>query len=275
MKIIEVEKREIKLSDYVSAQESDYERLIKEDAIIKHDGKIICVYLHLENIPPKVIEMVNRIRYTKNKRVRGLTTTSRIFGFMPREKIRKDFCSSTSLAREDAEAHQVICDFGSYLAQYYKIYAPEIYQQHIDIVEEKVKDDWKLKEAPFTSGIINKNNPLKYHYDAGNFKGVYSNMVAFKRDVQGGYLAFPEYNFALEIADRTLSFFDGQAILHGVTPIKYLNEKSYRYTLVYYTLQQMWKCLEPMDELKRIKVVKTEREFKRFRRLKGEIPNEL
>ena len=99
----------------------------------------------------------------------------------------------------------------------------------------------------YKSGIINKNNELKYHFDAGNFKGVMSNMVAFKGDVEGGHLAIPELDIALEIADNTLTIFNGQEILHGVTPIETQNEQSYRYTVVYYSLEQMWKC-EPIDD---------------------------
>lgn len=274
MKIIQVDKQEVNYKDFIrrSAIETDYKTLIKEDCIIKHNDKIVCVYLHLHDIPPEVTLAIRKIKYTKNKRIVGLRTQSRIFGYMPREKIRKDFCGSTSLAVESPNEHQIICNFGAYLSKFYKLYAPEIFDEHQSIVVAKVKPEWLLLDSPFTSGIINKNNPLKYHHDRGNFKNVYSNMVAFKKDIQGGFLSFPEYNFALEIADTTLTFFDGQNILHGVTPIKYLSEKAYRFTAVYYTLQQMWQCLTPEEELNRIKRVKTEREIKRFKRLKGELP---
>jgi hypothetical protein len=37
----------------------------------------------------------------------------------------------------------------------------------------------------------------------------------------------------------------------------------------------MWQCLEPKEELIRVKQVKTDREKRRYKRLTGEIPNEL
>jgi hypothetical protein len=124
--------------------------------------------------------------------------------------------------------------------------------------------DWTIGGSPFTSGIVNKNNQLKYHFDAGNFKGVLSNMVVFKKDVDGGHLVIPELDIALEVADNTLTIFNGQEILHGVSTIEYKNEQAYRYSIVYYSLEQMWKC-EPLgDEIKRIRKIKTEREKKRL-----------
>ena len=124
--------------------------------------------------------------------------------------------------------------------------------------------DWTIGGSPFTSGIVNKNNQLKYHYDAGNFKGVLSNMVVFKKDVDGGHLVIPELDIVLEVEDNTLTIFNGQDILHGVSTIEYENEHAYRYSVVYYSLEQMWKCEPFGEEIKRIRKVKTEREKKRL-----------
>ena len=115
----------------------------------------------------------------------------------------------------------------------------------------------------FTSGIVNKNNQLNYHYDSGNFRGVYSNMLVFKGDVSGGHLVIPEINISLEVADNSITIFDGQDLLHGVSPIKYLHKESYRYSIVYYSLERMWQCMEVGEEIDRIRKKKMEREIKR------------
>jgi hypothetical protein len=73
----------------------------------------------------------------------------------------------------------------------------------------------------------------------------------------------PEYDMALEIGNDTIAIFDGQDILHGVTPIQYLNENAYPYTIVYYSLAQMWNCGELTEEIARIRQLKLERELKR------------
>jgi len=122
-----------------------------------------------------------------------------------------------------------------------------------------------MEGTPFTSGIVNKNNPLKYHHDSGNFKNVLSNMIVLKRGVKGGRLSCPEYDIKFECDDNCVVIFDGAQILHGVTPIiKPEGEETYRYSVVYYSLEQMWKCDSVNEEVKRIRKVKKEREFKRI-----------
>jgi hypothetical protein len=88
--------------------------------------------------------------------------------------------------------------------------------------------------------------------------------VAFKKGVEGGRLCCPEFGIKFEIEDNTLLVFDGQSILHGVTPIKKLHPDAYRYTIVYYSLQQMWRCDTVNEEIYRIRKVKKAREFKRL-----------
>ncbi len=58
--------------------------------------------------------------------------------------------------------------------------------------------------------------------------------------------------------------FDGQSILHGVTPINKVSPKGYRFSIVYYTLKRMWQCLEVDEELVRVRQKKTERERTRM-----------
>lgn len=277
MRTIQVEKRrKVNYADYVrrSALAEDVSEIIREPCTIIEGGRIVAVYLVADDIPESFVEVVKKVKVDRNLRTDGLKTESRIFGYSPRETIRKDFCSSTSLAAEMPQEHAMICNFGATLADYYKKCAPEIYEDHARRAEA-IKQDWKIKGSPFTSGIINRNNPLKYHLDSGNLDKVYSNMVAFKHHCEGGYLAMPEFDVGFEIANKSITLFDGQDIIHGVTPFRLLSPDAYRYTLVYYSLKAMWKC-EPVDEeLARIRKRKTEREVNRYRRLKGEIPNEI
>lgn len=53
--------------------------------------------------------------------------------------------------------------------------------------------------------------------------------------------------------------------MHGVTPIIKTHRDGYRFTVVYYSLEQMWKCLTITQELARIRNVKTQREAKRLK----------
>lgn len=272
MRVIETTRKQIDPYDYIkrAALPTDYKELIKEDIIIKENGRIVLVYIKANEISNEIVDVLKRIKYSRDYRTSGLWTNSRIFGYRPREQIRKDFCSSASLAVEQRTEHDILCNFGTTLAQYYQKYAPEIYEEHMNLTNKHILKEWTIEKSPFTSGIINKNNPLKYHYDNGNLDNVYSNMIAFKKNCTGGHLALPEFDIGLEIADKSILFFDGQDILHGVTPFT-IKENGYRFTVVYYTLKLMWNCEPLSKELARIKKRKTERERQRFLRLTGQL----
>lgn len=265
MKTIEAQRIPVNFKEYVkrSAKETDYKTLITEPCLITENGEPKILYINLEKEKTKYLRQAcKNIRYEKSERTSGLKTQSRIFGYSPRNTIRKDFCSSTSMAAQHPLEHSVICNFGEYIAGLYEEYFPEIYNKHKNLVKENNLDEWKIPCTPFTSGIVNKNNPLKYHFDAGNISDVLSNMVVFKKNVKGGYLACPEFDFAFECADNTAVLFDGQKILHGVTPLS-KNEKGYRYSVVYYSLKQMWNCLPLTEEIIRAREVRNKRETKR------------
>lgn len=266
MRIIEIQPREIDIDLFKkrTALDTDAENLITEDTIITTNGEPVIMYCKLKENLNNLRWAVNNIKYTQGKRTRGLISQSAVFGYKPKIAMRQDFCSATAMSRNHAKEHFIITDFAKNLTGYYESAFPDVFSKHKEVVQEKIRDEWVIKGTPFTSGIVNKDNPLKYHFDAGNFKGVLSNMVAFKKNMNGGRLVIPTYNIKLEIEDGSLSVFDGQSILHGVSPFEKKTEDAYRYTIVYYSLEQMWKCETITDELIRIRAKKKEREFKRL-----------
>jgi len=267
MKKIHLKRQEIDIAKFKkrTALLTDVENKITEDCIIYSDGKPVLLYIKLDKDETKNLRWaVKNTAFITGKRSRGLKHTSRTFGYAPRIAMRQDFCHTTSLAYDQPKHHYVVSNYAKKLKDIYNKFFPDIFNEHQKKVQEKIKPEWKIADTPFTSGIINKNNPLKYHFDQGNFKGVMSNMIAFKKDVVGGHLVLPEFNIALDIDDNTLTIFDGQDILHGVSGFERKNEQGYRYTIVYYSLEQMWKCETIDDEVVRIRKVKEQREKKRL-----------
>lgn len=266
MKIIEIQPKEIDIDLYKkrTALEEDAENIITDDTIITTNGQPVIMYCKVKENIDAIRWAVQNIKYTKGERSRGIIHQSAVFGYKPKIPMRQDYCSATAMARNHSKEHFFITDFAKNLTNYYEQNFPEVFMKHKNIVQEKIKNQWVIKGTPFTSGIVNKDNPLKYHFDAGNFKGVLSNMIALKKNMIGGRLVIPAYNLKLEIADGSLSIFDGQSILHGVSPFFKTSKDAYRYTVVYYTLEQMWKCETITDELIRIRKKKKEREFNRL-----------
>lgn len=275
MKELLLHRRQVDHTKFVmrSALETDYDQLIDGDVIaLDADTKeVIFIQAKLPFPDHDIMWALDNIRYDTNERSRGLKTRSRIFGYSPRITYRKDFCSSTSLAVESPRQHAVVCQYGVQIAGLYNQYTPETYAAHEALLKEKVLDEWAIKDTPFTSGIINKNNPLKYHFDSGNFKGVYSCMAVFKRDIRGGYLSMPQYGVAVSLPHNSVFMFEGQSVLHGVTPITKTSNSAMRYSIVYYSLRQIWNCLPMSKEVARIRNIKSERERNRVKMMTGEI----
>lgn len=266
MKTLFLEKRNLDLQEFKKrmALERDYTTLFTDDVkICTPDGQPVILYKRLEGNLEQLRNAVLRIRYEKDTRTSGLKTHSAIFGYNPRNIIRKDYCSATRMAYSQPEEHTVLVNFAETLSQLYAQEFPGVFAAHQALTEEKILPQWRIGNTPFTSGIVNKNNPLKYHFDAGNFAGVLSNMIVLRNSTNGGYLSCPEYDCAFAANDSTVILFDGQKILHGVTPIQRTSLQSYRYSVVYYTLQQMWQCKTPQEEIQRIRDKHTKRERKR------------
>jgi len=264
MKRIDIDKRaKIDLREFItrSAFESDYSTLITEDTALYEGGKLTLLYITPKESFAKLRKACDSIKFNLNNRQAGMSTTSRVFGFEPRKPMRvKDYCSVTALAHESPKVHSVLMESGEVAAKYYSEHNPDLFRYHTDLSKEKLEDDYQIDGMPFTSGIVNKNNPLKYHFDTGNYRSVWQALIALKDGIKGGHLAMPEFDLALELKDGTVSFFDGQGILHGVTPIRRMRPDATRYTVVYYSLLQMWTCEPVTDEVLRAREARSQRE---------------
>lgn len=244
--------------------ESDCNTFIRESTVIYEQGKPTIVYEELDWDCADVVRALQNIEYKNDFRTDGLTTNSRTFGFLPRNVIRRDFCTAAAMAMLFPDAHQIICDYSSKVAERYQAAHPTLYQDHNERAAGTVIADYKLQGSPFTSGIVNYNTALKYHFDKGNFNDVWSAMLVFKHHISGGYLAVPQYDLLFELKHNSLLMFDGQGLLHGVTPIRKRRADAFRYSVVYYSMQAMWQCLTPGEEMQRIRTLKTKRERKRI-----------
>lgn len=252
MQFLNLNKKEIDLKNFRkrSAKESDFSLLVKEDATVFVEGQKRIVYLTGMKAVSflRLRKEIQEINFEKSTRTSGLVTTSRIFGFAPKNVLRGHPCRSASLAIEQPEKNALLCDIAAEIDVLYKRFFPELHSVHSNEIQ-KVDTAWKIKDSVFTSGIVNYNNPLQYHFDSGNFSDVCSAMIGFKNKTSGGFLACPEINCGFEISDCSILFFDGQKMLHGVTPIKKHSQESFRYTVVFYSLKQMWNCKTVQDEI--------------------------
>ena len=252
MKLLTLPRKQIDWKTFIrrGALEEDVGRGIDEPCkVFDQQGELVCIYDMLEADTGPLVENLHRIKYSTSTRTGGLVTTSRIFGSAPRlERRMRAFCNRTTLAREQPEENAAICGMARYISDRYKLMDPETWLRH-EMLTGDVRKEWVLDGSVFTSGIINKNNPLHYHFDAGNFDNVLSAMLVLRKNMEGGWLNLPEFDCRFMLKNNAIFMFDGQKILHGVTPMKKAGEDSYRYSIVFYSLKGMWKCLTLDEEL--------------------------
>lgn len=248
-----------------SAALQDVKTFIWEDTIIYVDGVPVVLYASLKDFDTSALRWaVQSMKINKGKRSRGLQSESSVFGYSPRVPMRQDYCRISEMAKKYPKQHYIITNFINQVVELYQKYFPDVYAKHQEVVSEKILEEYKIGNTPFTSGVVNRNNQLKYHFDYGNFEGMLSNMVVFKKGVDGGHLCIPALDIALEVGDNTITIFNGQDILHGVSDINFYKEGAYRYSVVYYSLEQMWKC-EPLDdEVLRLRETKSVKEHTRL-----------
>lgn len=202
---------------------------------------------------------------SKSARTRhGLPQLSTVYGPLPRIPIREDYCRFSKKTSEEAENAKKAFRLNELLSEFYKKNLERYHAQALKKVEQEVLKDYRVVNTPWTNININLNQVIKYHYDAGNNSEDLSNVIIVKKGVDGGMLACPEYGITLKQENGYMVFFKGQEILHGVTPCVFKNEKSFRSSIVHYTLKGLRNCYPYEKELIRLKEVKTRQALNRI-----------
>jgi hypothetical protein len=266
---IEAERRPVDLERYrgAFADERHVDRIVEGPCAVHIDGAPApaVVYVELEERLPAAVAALRSIRFDTTTRTAGMVSTSRTFGYAPKKTVRQlDTCSAAGLAKENPAAHAEVAGLAALVERHYREANAELYADHERTVA-RVLPDWRLEGGVFTSGIINHNNKLPYHFDAGNFRECWSNMLVFKRSCVGGDLVCPELGLCFRLRDHSLFMFDGQGILHGVSPFRLTRRDGYRFSIVFYSLQQMWRCDSRADTVALAARRRTERERAKLR----------
>lgn len=248
---------------FTTPERTQYDRLVAEDTNVYVKDKLTIIYRRYNEDDLDMVSTLHRIKFSGGERTGGLKVRRRVFGFQPRIALRNDYCSIATLATDDPAAHETIFDMGRKLSALYAEALPEGHAKHAAIMDAKVLPEWRIPGTVYTSGIINENSALGYHFDTGNFKECWSGMVVFPSRVKGGELILPEFRLAFGFEKPAIIFFDGQAILHGVGSL-HRPKVGYRYSIVFYSLKNVCNCLALQQEIERAKDMRTVREKRRL-----------
>lgn len=237
--------------------------MIKEDCIIHLEGNFPILYVSLKGKTPLgLLDSLKSIAYNPSLRLRKNGTKEvRRIAMIPRNGLMGSFCTESSVAIAHPEANTDLMDLAELMGKTLNKYFTKYYKLQ-KILLRKIKPQYRVHEV-FTSGIINKNHALEYHYDKANVPNTLSCMVVKRAGVIDGELVLPEYGIALECANDSLLIFNGQKILHGVVPFTEIYSDWYRFSVVFHTAEKMKLCLEPEEELIRAqKNLRNERDYK-------------
>lgn len=233
------------------------------EAVIVADattGQPAFAYLPIGNVAD-LRRTVLDIPYSKTTRAAGWQNTSRTFGYAPRRPVYgREGCENTRLWDERPDLHTTLLQYGERVRHQLQTIFPDVAERDAQtMANSDVKDEWRLGETNWTSGVVNRSSSLPYHRDGFNFP-VWTAMPVLRRHMRGGYLHIPEYNAVVASRDGWAVFFPGYELVHGVTPMTPTREGGYRYSVVYYALKGMKDCFTHAVEQDYALKKRTERE---------------
>jgi hypothetical protein len=200
-------------------------------------------------------------------RLSGLHVAHRVFGFTPPQAMRKRYgCSRSRFDADYPETTLLIARFTVLAEWVFRTFAPDVHERTGAMVREVIADDWRIRGTLWSSGIINNMAALPMHKDSGNVRESWSAMLGCRKQMNGGYLYLADYDTYLTIPHGSVSIFDGQSVVHGVTPLRPLGPDSERYTIVTYAKQGLRGCADcKEDEGRRAALAATAAEDARIR----------
>lgn len=257
--------------------------VIDEDAVIIDEDSGVVVAVQSLGETQLASEIGQHLRHIKWQghadlqghsgpvRLSGIAVTNSTFGYAQPVPLRRRWaCTRCRIHTDFPECAAAIDRFVHTAERKFRQMAPDVYRETAEAVLALVPEAWRIKGTPWTSGVINNTAALPYHKDSGNIPGSWSAMIACRSGIGGGLLHLADYDAYLAVPHGSISIFDGQSVLHGVTPFHVTSHDAWRYTLVAYAKSGMKTCApNPADEPLRAQLRATQAEEARVRKKSG------
>ncbi len=258
------------------------EHEIKPDTLVrdKKTGELLIAYGRLPKKHNELKAICRAIKFSKHRRLTQLVndyerpeSVDIAFGSRPPNPVFSLAASQCQFNSQCPAWYDAICELGAELEWLYSEHEPAKYQAQKATVTA-IHPDWVLpKTSVYTQGVLNDANVLGYHYDRDNVPNGFSAMVYFKQRISGGNLLLPQLQAKLVCEDETYVLFDGQSLIHAVTPIlKKDPTHSYRYSFVFYARQSMIGLGSFDEELKKTKKKEMELRFRKVNAVLNKAP---
>ncbi|MGA1037191.1 MAG: hypothetical protein ACO3VQ_05200 [Ilumatobacteraceae bacterium] len=233
--------------------EIEAQHLEGETILLGEEGEPIACVLELKGEAGKRADLLGRMiqrgitwdvpSANGGARLSGIRYGNRTFGTTAPQPLRRRYgCRQSAFHAERPDVVGLLGEVFYGAWETFNENLPEAAQATDAKTAESIHDDWRFAGTPWTSGIINDNASLPYHKDSGNLTDSWSAMIVLRHKADGGALHLPEYGVTLDCFDKSLVFFDGQALWHGVTPIRLRNKEAFRRSIVMYSKSACKNC---------------------------------
>lgn len=236
------------------AEAKHCKRLIKEPAVIYHDGHPFAVYGDWPHTVEDVLAIlsIKCLNAQRRAAVQGTCfhstfTKEQYFGFSAARPVFNVPPGRTKATRENFSIYEN--HIVPSAVEMDKLFAEYLTEMHIAQVEETadIGPDWRIGNTTWTQCVVNDSNDFGYHYDRNNVHGTANGMFVFSSGVSGGSTCLPEFGVRFAMTGSKYLIFKAQDVLHGVTEIKKIKKNGFRRSVVYYA-HKLLKGYKGIDE---------------------------
>jgi len=165
-------------------------------------------------------------------------------------------CRKTAFAKKYFDEFDQGIPFVKFIDKKYSEFCPQHYAKQ-KAIADGTNRNYVIDNTAFTTVTVNKNFRTAVHKDAGDFPEGFGNLIVYREgDWSGGYFCLPQYKVAIELQNTDILFVDVHQ-WHGNTEFINTNDDWLRISFVLYYREYMYKCSQPADELKKIKMNQT------------------
>lgn len=178
-------------------------------------------------------------------------------GFMDARPGNLDYCRLTAFGRDYFDEFTAGIPFVEYVDYLYSKLCPKHYFKQKTIADSTNRN-FIIGNTSFTTVTVNQNFQTAVHKDAGDYRDGFGNLIVYNDgSYNGGYFVLPQYKIAVDVQSTDVLFVDVHQ-WHGNTEMKLKPgfDQIFRISFVLYYRENMFKCKQPSEQLKNLKINK-------------------
>lgn len=177
---------------------------------------------------------------------RAKTVNSGIIGFFDRNP-RIPYCRQTAFNIQKGDQFDKALPMIQAISGHFERLMPERWAAQKSFCD-RTSPDFLIPGTVFSTITVNKNWQTAVHQDAGDLRAGFGVLTALRAGrFTGGYFCLPQYGVAVDL-DSTDLLLANVHEWHGNTPIKAIDVRFERVSLVFYYREQMTECGSALEE---------------------------